>query len=207
MMKANNQKEKENRSPSAEDRILDAALDIIQEKTISGLRIRQVAEKAHMFQSNIHYYYSSKKDLLLAVQKKVLNRYREIRQHSISLQKTVSSMSLEDHLDIFIKQKIYTIRQEDKYDVAELDFWNQSRLEPEMHQEFCLSYESWRQEIRDMISRFAPEMPPFKRVLLSGITVSLLEGAAVQFLADRQAFDLESYFAYCKEILLKEIRG
>lgn len=206
-MKTNNWKQKESRSSSTEDRILDAALDIIQEKTISGLRIRQVAEKAHVFQSNIHYYYSSKNELLLAVQKKVLNRYREIRQHSISLLKTGAPLSLEDHLDIFIKQKIHTILEEDKYDVAELDFWNQARLEPDMHLEFCRSFENWRQEIRDMISDFAPEMPPLKQNLLSGIAVSLLEGASVQFLVDNQAFDLDSYFVYCKEILIKEIRG
>ncbi len=191
---------------STEDRILDAALDVIQEKTIGGLRIRQVAERAHVVQSNVHYYYISKKDLLLAVQKKVLSHYREIRQHSSALLKTSPSQSLEEHLDVFIKQKLYTIQKENKYDIAELDFWNQSRLEPDMHQEFCRSFESWRQEIRDMIVCFSPRMPLSKQNLLSGITVSLLEGAAVQFLADKQAFDLESYFEYCKEILIKEIR-
>ncbi|MFT4005085.1 MAG: TetR/AcrR family transcriptional regulator [Lacrimispora sp.] len=192
---------------STEDRILDAALDVIQEKTIGGLRIRQVADKAHVVQSNVHYYYNSKKNLLLAVQKKVLNHYREIRQQSIYLLKTGPSLSLEDHLGVFIKQKLDTIQKENKYDIAELDFWNQSRLEPDMHQEFCRSFESWRQEIRDMIGCFAPEMPPSKQILLSGITVSLLEGAAVQFLVDKQAFDIELYFEYCKEILIKEIRG
>ncbi len=50
-------------------------------------------------------------------------------------------------------------------------------------------------------------MPPIKQNLLAGITVSLLEGAAVQFLADNQAFDLDLYFAYCKEILIKEMKG
>ena len=206
-MKTTNRESKECRGLSTEERILDAALDIIQEKTIGGLRIRQVAEKADVVQSNIQYYFISKKGLLLAVQKKVLNRYREIRQHSISLLKAESQLSLEDHLGIFINQKIYTIRKEKKYDVAELDFWNQSRLEPDMHREFCRSFESWRQEIRDMISHYAPEMPPIKQKLLSGITVSLLEGAAIQILADKQAFDLDLYFAYCKEILIKEIRG
>lgn len=206
-MKTNNRESKEYRGLSTEERILDAALDIIQEKTIGGLRIRQVAEKADVVQSNIQYYFISKKGLLLAVQKKVLNRYREIRQHSISLLKAESQLSLEDHLGIFINQKIYTIRKEKKYDVAELDFWNQSRLEPDMHREFCRSFESWRQEIRDMISHYAPEMPPIKQKLLSGITVSLLEGAAIQILADKQAFDLDLYFAYCKEILIKEIKG
>ncbi|WP_313182764.1 TetR/AcrR family transcriptional regulator [Lacrimispora sp.] len=206
-MKTNNQESKGRRGPSTEERILDAALDIIQEKTIGGLRMRQIAEKADVFQSNIQYYFISKKDLLLAVQKKVLNHYREIRQHSISLLKAESRLSLEDHLGVFINQKIYTIRREKKYDIAELDFWNQSRLEPDMHREFCRSYESWRQEIRDMIGNFAPEMPLLKQNLLSGIAISLLEGATVQFLADKQAFDLDLYFAYCKEILIKEIKG
>ena len=192
---------------STEDRILDAALDIIQEKTISGLRIRQVADKAHLFQSNIHYYYSSKKELLLAVQKKVLNRYREIRQQSTIELKTSPQPALEDHLDVFIKQKLFTIIKEDKYDIAELDFWNQSRLDPDMHQEFCRSYENWRTEIRKIIEKYAPAMPSVKQNLLAGIAVSLLEGAAIQYLVDKQAFDLNFYFDYCKSILIKEIKG
>lgn len=206
-MKSNNWKDKELLSTSTEERILDAALDIIQKKTISGLRLRQVAEKACVVQSNIHYYYNSKNALLLAVQKKVLNRYREIRQHSIQLKKTGSFPALEDHLDVFIQQKIHTILYENKYDIAELDFWNQSRLEPDMHREFCHSYENWRTEIREMIHHSIPEMPPSKQILLSAIAVSLLEGAAVQYLVDTHAFDLDSYFAYCKEILIKEIKG
>ena len=192
---------------STEDRILDAALTVIQEKTIGGLRIRQVAEKAHLFQSNIHYYYNSKKELLLAVQRKVLNRYREIRQQSISQLVIGPEATLEDHLDIFIKQKIYTILIEDKYDVAELDFWNQSRLDPDMHQEFCRSYQNWRSEIREITEKFAPDMPLAKQNLVAGIAVSLLEGATVQFLVDKEAFDLDLYFAYCKSILIREIRG
>lgn len=206
-MKQNLWEEKNLPASRTEDRILDAALDIIQEKTISGLRIRQVAEKAHLFQSNIHYYYSSKNELLLAVQKKVLSRYREIRKQSMELLKNSSGMTLEDHLDVFIRQKIYTITKEEKYDVAELDFWNQSRLDLEMRQEFCRSFEFWRQDIQDMIQQFAPEMPVEKKNLLSGITVSLLEGAAIQYLADQAAFDLDSYFIYCREILIREIKS
>ncbi len=106
-MRTNYRESKKHREPSTEDRILDAALDIIQEKTIGGLRTRQVAEKADVVQSNIQYYFISKKDLLLAVQNKVLNRYREIRQHSISLLKAESPLSLEDHLGIHKSKDLY----------------------------------------------------------------------------------------------------
>lgn len=202
----NDHKQKEAQAKTPEDRILEAALEIIQEKTIGGLRIRQVADRAHMFQSNIHYYYGSKNELLLAVQKKVLSRYQEIRNQYWNASGEKAS-SLEDYLDIFIRQKAITILEEEKYDIAELDFWNQSRLEPEMHQEFCHSYENWRQEIRTMLHQFVPQMSCEKQSLLSAVTVSLLEGATIQYLADKQAFDLPAYFRYCKEILMKEMKG
>ena len=65
---------------STEERILDAAFDVLQEKTLSGVRMALVAEKAGLFQSNIHYYYKSKHELLLAVQKKVLQHCIELRR-------------------------------------------------------------------------------------------------------------------------------
>ena len=40
---------------STEERILDAAFYVLQEKTLSGVRMALVAEKAGLFQSNIHY--------------------------------------------------------------------------------------------------------------------------------------------------------
>lgn len=50
-MKTSNKESKERRGPSTEDRILDAAFDIIQEKTIGALRMRQIAERADVFQT------------------------------------------------------------------------------------------------------------------------------------------------------------
>ena len=41
----------------AEERILKAALKVVNEVTINGTRMHLIAEKAGMVQSNIHYYY------------------------------------------------------------------------------------------------------------------------------------------------------
>ena len=62
------------REENTEERILDAAFDVVYEKTISGTRMALIAERAGMFQSNIHYYFKSKHELMLAVQKKVFDR-------------------------------------------------------------------------------------------------------------------------------------
>ena len=70
--------------------------DVLEEKTLSGVRMALVAEKAGLFQSNIHYYYKSKYELLLAVQKKVL-------QHCIDLRKTLGEddSTLDGQIETF----------------------------------------------------------------------------------------------------------
>ena len=71
--------EKNIREENTEERILDAAFDVVQERTINGTRMALIAERAGLFQSNIHYYYKSKHELMLAVQRKVLARCMELR--------------------------------------------------------------------------------------------------------------------------------
>ncbi|MEG0689301.1 MAG: helix-turn-helix domain-containing protein, partial [Hungatella sp.] len=77
------QEEIVHRDDRTEERILEAALDVIEEKTISGTRMRLIADRAELFQSNIHYYYKSKQDLLLAVQKRVLKKCIDLRKSGI----------------------------------------------------------------------------------------------------------------------------
>ena len=43
-----------------EERILNAALKVVNDVTISGTRMHLIAEKADMVQSNVHYYYKNK---------------------------------------------------------------------------------------------------------------------------------------------------
>ena len=91
--------------------ILEAALDVIEDRAISGTRLRLIAERANLFQSNIHYYFRSKRELLLAVQKKVLNRCIEIRN---ALEQEAGD-SLDAKLNVFIRHKTEFIRNIKKY--------------------------------------------------------------------------------------------
>lgn len=184
---------------STEERILDAAFDVLQQHTISGVRMALVAERAGLFQSNIHYYYKSKHELLLAVQKKVL-------QHCIELRRALGGTegTLEEQLKAFWGQKKDFILFEPKYDYAELDFWSQSRVDQAMRTEVIASFFNWRHEIEDMLARFCAHLPAPRRTLLAAIMVSMMEGATLQYLVDPGVFDLDDYFSYCSEIILKE---
>ena len=184
------------------DKIIQATLDVIEEKTISQTRMRSIAEKADVYQSNLHYYFKSKKELLLAVQKKVAERCIVIRNREASK----ADDSLEGQLDIFLKQKLTFIMEEPKYDYAEIDFWIQSRFDGEFKEEFKRSFLGWRKELKKMINTFAPHFDEAKQVLLASVIISLLEGATIQYLIDPEAFSVEEYFEYCKALIIREIR-
>lgn len=183
-----------------QDRILDAAFDVLEKKTLSGVRMALVAEKAELFQSNIHYYYKSKYELLLAVQKKVM-------KHCIELRRAFGgdTSSVDNQIETFWAQKKDFILKEPRYDYAEIEFWAQARIDETIRAEVCHSFSNWRNEIETMLTQFAKNTPPERIKLLSAVMVSMMEGATLQYLADPSAFSLDSYFDYCTEIVKKEI--
>ena len=170
--------------------ILEAALDVIEDRAISGTRLRLIAERANLFQSNIHYYFRSKRELLLAVQKKVLNRCIEIR----SALEQEAEDTLDAQLNVFIRQKIEFIRNLRKYDYAEIDFWVQARSDEDIRREFKRSFQNWRSDLPAILRPHAPGAKEKELDLGAAMFVSLLEGATLQYLIDSEAFDLDNYF-------------
>lgn len=189
-------------SDKTPERILDAALDVIGEKTISGTRMRLIADKAGLFQSNIHYYYKSKRDLLLAVQKKVLRRCIDLRE--IDRRERIGE-DIDSQLNVYINQKKEFILNSSQYDYAELDFWVQARNDASMQEEFCISFANWRQEISDTLEAYAPRMTEENRSLCAALFVSMLEGATIQYLMEPEVFDLDRYFELGKQMLKAQI--
>ncbi len=185
-----------------EEKILEAALEVVIEKTICGTRMHLIAGRAGMVQSNLHYYYKTKNDLMLALQRKVLKRCLEIRERL----KIDAKDSLEDQLGVFIKQKLEFIVREQEYDFAEIDFWVQGHINPEIQTAFASSFEGWRREIGEMLDKYAPDLPEQKREYLPYLIVSALEGASMQYLIDKGRFDVEEYFKFCKDIIIKAMK-
>jgi AcrR family transcriptional regulator len=189
------------KSIDTEEKIIQATLDIIEKNTISGTRMRLIADQAEVYQSNLHYYYKSKKELMIAVQKNVAERCVELRESYLEQ----TEDTLEGNLDVFLKQKLTFIIDEPKYDYAEIDFWIQSRLDDDFKTEFKRSFVGWRSELQAFLSRYAPHMDAQRRKILSSMIISLLEGASIQYLVDSDAFDVDEYFGYIKQLILKEI--
>ena len=87
------------------------------------------------------------------------------------------------------------------------DFWVQSTADEAMREKLCLSYRNWRSDINGVIDEgyksgaFTSE----NKDLFAPFLVAILEGATIQYMIDPDAFDLETFFAFSKEIIEKAL--
>ena len=187
----------------SEEKILNAALKVVNEATISGTRMHLIAEKADMVQSNVNYYYKTKQALLEGLQERVLEEFYNIRRTD----KKQSQNTLKDQLHIFFQQKKYMITKRKDYDFAELNFIVQSKIDKKVKARFQESYSEWRDAIREIIIRFCPQIEERDKEIIPYLAVSLLEGASIQVLVEGKDFDAESYFSAAEEMVLNHIEN
>ena len=155
-----------------------------------------------MLQSNVHYYYKTKDDLMLALQDKVLDKCHEIRDELSAK----ADDTLESQLDVFIGQKKNFILENKRYDYAEMDFWQQGRINEEMRKRFADSYCGWRNDILDMLDRYVPKLTSSMRQYIPAYVVSFLEGATIQYLMDSDSMDIDGYFEFGKQTILNILK-
>ncbi len=183
------------------DRILDAALNVVNKNTISGTRMHLIADEAEMVQSNIHYYYKTKDELMLALQNYIFEEcyiFRKIGKQS-------SPDDLESQLDVYINQKKKLILDKGKYDFAEIDFWVQGKINEDIRKRFEHSYEKWRSEIGEILDKYCKDLDDATRKQLPYVVVSMLQGASIQYGINKEDFDVEEYFNSVKRMVLNEV--
>lgn len=196
------EKKKKERNKKTEERILEATLDVIKKYTISGTRMHLIAEEANLPQSNVLYYFKTKDELLHAVQKRVLDKCLDKRREL----RLEAADTLESQLDVFINQKKDFILKNKKYDYAEMDFWLQGRIFPDMKKGFMDSFQGWRDDIRTILKKYVPNLPEKEEQILPYQFVSILEGATIQYLIDEGNIDLDAYFDYAKNMILDTVK-
>ncbi len=184
-------------------RIMNAALDVVNKQTISGTRMHLIADKAKMVQSNVHYYYKTKNELMLALQDYIFEECYDARRK----EKKHSKDNLDSQLDVFINQKKRLIMTKHKYDFAEIDFWVQSKINDEVHDKFNQSYTKWKREIREILDHYCPWLDERSRELLPFTLISLMQGATIQYRINKDEFDVDGYFDLCKQLMLNQINS
>lgn len=187
----------------AEEKILEAAFDVVADNSISGTRMRLIAERTGMVQSNVHYYYKTKNDLMQALQKKVLSRFVGERQALLDK----AGDSLEAKLEALTDQKKNLMQNEPRYEYVQTDFWLQAHIDPETQDHMCRSYRRWRQDVVDLFDEFAKNADPERKRLLASALMAMMDGASLQYLVDPECFDPDVFFDLCQRLIISGLKS
>ena len=183
-------------------RILDATLEIIAKEKISGTRMHLIAKEAGMGQSNLHYYYPTKNDLLIALLDDLQQKFSEKRTQSVDLEKK----SFEENLEGLFNERKDVILNNKKIDYVQFDYWVQGTVDPEIRAKFQKSFDIWRKSIADVL-KMHPDSDSGKNVeMLSILAVSIMMGATMQYMIDEGKFDLDEYFQTAEKMLLDYLK-
>ena len=186
--------------PSPERQILNAAMAVIAENKISGTRMRHIAERAQISQGTIHYYFPTKADLLLAMLDEMQASFDQDRRERLA----EGGMKPVEKIHLFLIQQYRILSEHPSQLAVFYDFWGQGIIDPKVSSKVQWMYEEWREDMTDAVWEGVKtgDFIPRHAHLVPSLLISLLEGAALQYLIDRDVFDLEQYFnAVYDEIL------
>jgi len=185
--------------PIRRAQILDAAFDSIAERSLEGTRMRNIAEAAGVSQPSLHYYFNTKDKLIVALLDRLLAEFRAEREEQLA----AAEGPLARLRVMLAHQKQFIMENSDTFEVY-YDFWVQATKRPSVGDKVRQMNSGWRAVIREVLEE-GVKTAVFRadRVKMApAILVSILQGAALQYILDPEDFDLDLYFEQAEQYLV-----
>lgn len=186
---------------SPQDTIVRGAVKTIASEKISGTRMREIAKRSGISQGHLHYYFSAKSSLFLAVLDHLEEAFFAERRAALD----DTSVPPGDKLNVFLQQEIKLIRDCADLLMVRLDFLVQGTRDPAIEAKIREMYATWRHDIAAVVSEgvsagvfsadFASQIP--------NLLIALMEGAFLQFINEPDSTQLEEYFGTAHEMILQ----
>lgn len=184
------------KNTDTEKNILDAATDVFQTKGMDGARMQEIADKANINKSMLHYYYRSKQKLFEAVFKTAISimahKLREIIETEEPLFDKIRNFT--DNYIGFISKHAYL----PTFIIQELNR-NPEILQETFVKQFGNSFDKMKTTINEMVEK--GEIRPIKpeHLLMNVIAMSIFPFVAKPILKSVLQKDEKEY-----QILLEE---
>ncbi len=180
-------------------RILKAALEVVSKEKISGTRMHIIAKEANMSQANLHYHFSTKNDIMVALLNSIQEEFSKGRKNYIDTE----AKTITENIKGFFEQKKDDILINKKMEYAQIDYWVQGTVNEEIRTIFQNTFNIWRKSIEETFSKEEQEGIDDKTMRnIPFVMVSLMLGASLQYLIDEGKFDLDDYFQVAEEMIL-----
>lgn len=186
-------------STDIEKRILNAAMEVVAREKISGTRMHMIAKEANMSQANLHYHFSTKNDIMMALLDNIQEEFSNDRKGYISLE----DKTVVENIRGFFDQKKNEIINKKKLDFTQIDYWVQGTVNEEIRAKFKETFDIWRSSVREVLNKNETSAKDDlkHKDMLPFISVSLMLGASLQYLIDEGSFDLDEYFTAAEKII------
>lgn len=162
-----------------------------------------IAEAAGTSQSNLHYHFPSKNDLLLAVLDRLQCYFSKKRGDFLDL----AHHTFAENLHALFAEKKDDILHHQEVDCVQFDYLVQSTVDPTIRKKMQHTFSIWRQDIMHVLleNKAFAEAHPALLAVLPNVIISLLLGGSMQYLLDggEDGMDLDSYFQQAEDLILR----
>ena len=187
--------------------ILQAAMQVFAREGYHRARMEEVAEEAGIGKGTVYEYFSSKTDLFIALHEHMLSELKEFYMKELSEIREPALM-----LERFISVAFRTFRLWEPFFLVFFDFWaeggrgeQQALLQTQLREAYAVS----RSDIAAIIAAgvkngsFRCDNPS----LAAATILASLDGLVLQWLCDRNAFDLDAMRENFTQTTLRSLRS
>ncbi|MBX9704368.1 MAG: TetR/AcrR family transcriptional regulator [Silvanigrellaceae bacterium] len=180
------------------EKIIEATIQCISEFGLYNFSMHNVAKIAAVSKGIIHYYFLDKEDLI----NEVLNKVNNELEYSIT-NDLLETDPIKKILKI-IAVCFEIIKEKKEYFNIHIDFWGQANHKPYIKQKIASKHAKLRHEIAGIIE-YGIEKNIFENVdphLTASMILAFIDGIALQWIIDENAFQYDDIIKYCKEIMV-----
>lgn len=185
--------------PLRREQILNAAFEVIAERSLEATRMRDIATAAGISHPSLHYYFDTKDQLIVALLDRLLEQFLSGHEERL-----VDAGDPLAKLRVLLEQQQGLIEhRKDQLEVY-YDFWVQATKRPIVRRKIREMYSSWRGTLNRILDD-GVRQGQFRadRVLQAEfLLISLFQGAALQSIVDPANVDLGAYFAQVDKFIV-----
>lgn len=194
-----------NDDASPRTRIILAAMETIADRTISGTRMREIAERAGLGLGHVHYYFSSKSDLLLAVLDHIWDIFAEERDRRLEN----PGLAQSRRFGVFLDQQRMLLEERADLLAVRLDYSVQGTSDEIIKAKIQDGYADWRARIAEQIAQSVGSgvLSPEALRTVPDACIAIMEGAVLQYFNEPERMDVEAYFRVAEEMVAAYLKS
>lgn len=175
------------------ERLLDAAIRLLEEKGYARTTTRQIVAAADSHLPAVNYYFGSKERLL---EEAIVEALRRWAQTTMAVAEEPGPLDPAERLRRSIERFFATLEADRPYVVAALEAFAQAERSDALRARLAEAYQEFREVVASSVERAAahPEVPPVSDTAerspdpdvtgLASTLMALFDGLAIQWLLD-----------------------